>query len=240
MTGGRHGHLGARMPQRRVIQAEAIAYLESHPAPPLTSVITSLPDVSETPALGLDAWRTWFVDAVTRVVRWVPEGGVAIFFQSDIRHGDALLDKSYLVFRGAEDAGALPVWHKIVCRKPPGTLAFGRPTYSHMICLERPRRTKVRWKSPGPDVIPEAGFMPWSRAMGALACRVALEFVRDNTRTELVVDPFCGHGTVLAVANVMGFDALGVDLGAKRCRAARALTLDHDLRPLKRKPGTPA
>jgi tRNA G10 N-methylase Trm11 len=44
----------------------------------------------------------------------------------------------------------------------------------------------------------------------------------------VVVDPFCGRGTVLAVANAMGFDALGVDLGAKRCRAARALVVDDD------------
>jgi tRNA G10 N-methylase Trm11 len=68
--------------------------------------------------------------------------------------------------------------------------------------------------------------MPWSRAMGVEACRVALRFVREETATRLVVDPFCGRGTVLAVANAMGFDALGIDLGAKRCKAARALTLD--------------
>jgi DNA modification methylase len=41
-----------------------------------------------------------------------------------------------------------------------------------------------------------------------------------------VVDPFCGHGTVLAVANAMGFDALGIDLSVRQCRAARRLTLE--------------
>jgi hypothetical protein len=221
------------MPERRVIQAEALAYLESHPASPRTSVITSLPDLSETPALGLDGWRAWFVDAVRRVVTWVPLEGVAIFYQSDIRQGGFLVDKSSLVFRGAEAAGALPLWHKIVCRRPSGTLAFGRPTYSHMICVERSGHPRTHWKSPGPDVLPDSGFMPWSRAMGVEACRVALAFVRANTATELVVDPFCGHGTVLATANAMGFHALGVDTGAKRCRAARALTLDDELRPVK-------
>ena len=222
------------MPERLVIQAEALAYLESHPAAAGTSVITSLPDLSETPALGLDAWRAWFVDAVQRVVMWVPDGGVAIFYQSDIRRGGSLIDKSSLVFRGAEAACASTLWHKIVCRKPSGTIAFGRPTYSHMICVERPGHTRTRWTSPGPDVIPDAGFMPWSRAMGVEACRVAINFVQRNTATALVVDPFCGYGTVLAAANAMGFDALGVDLGAKRCRAARALTLDRDLRPVTR------
>jgi cobalt-zinc-cadmium efflux system outer membrane protein len=32
------------------------------------------------------------------------------------------------------------------------------------------------------------------------------------------VDPFCGHGTVLAVSNAMGLDSIGVELGGKRAR----------------------
>lgn len=57
--------------------------------------------------------------------------------------------------------------------------------------------------------------------MGVTACEVACRYLRDETETAVVVDPFCGRGTVLAVANAMGFDAIGVDLGARRCRAAR-------------------
>jgi len=213
------------MPDRRVVHAEALAFLASHPAEPRTSVITSLPDVSETPRLDLGGWKTWFVDAIQRVIAWVPDGGVAIFFQSDIRREGKLVDKGYLVMRAVEAEGASVLWHKIVCRKPPGTIAFGRPSYSHMICVERGQASRASFKHPGPDVIADAGFMPWTRAMGVEACRVALRFVREETETRLVVDPFCGHGTVLAVANSMGFDALGIDLGEKRCKLARALTV---------------
>jgi tRNA G10 N-methylase Trm11 len=39
------------------------------------------------------------------------------------------------------------------------------------------------------------------------------------------VDPFCGWGTVLAVANALGMDAVGVDLSARMCRRARVLDL---------------
>lgn len=35
-----------------------------------------------------------------------------------------------------------------------------------------------------------------------------------------VVDPFCGEGTVLAVANQMGLDSLGVERSYKRCKKA--------------------
>jgi tRNA G10 N-methylase Trm11 len=39
-----------------------------------------------------------------------------------------------------------------------------------------------------------------------------------------VVDPFCGLGTILAVANEHGLDAIGVELSSKRARKARRLT----------------
>lgn len=205
------------------MEADALVWLAETPAPAGASVITSLPDVSELPHLDLAGWRAWFHDAARAVMRWVPEGGVAIFYQSDVRHRGVWIDKGYLVLRAAEDEGMVLRWHKIVCRHPPGTIALGRPSYSHMLCVaktvgEPPRR-------PGPDVLPDAGHMPWSRAMGVEACRVACAYLRNETGASLIVDPFCGRGTVLAVANAMGFDALGVDLGKKRCRAARALTL---------------
>lgn len=58
--------------------------------------------------------------------------------------------------------------------------------------------------------------------MGIAACRVACRFIAEETSSSLVVDPFCGRGAVLAVAESMGLDALGIDLNARRCRAARA------------------
>ena len=59
--------------------------------------------------------------------------------------------------------------------------------------------------------------------MGVEACRVACRFVRERTPTRTVVDPFCGRGTVLAVANALGLDAVGVEIARKRARQARAL-----------------
>ena len=207
------------MPSRRVVQAEALGWLAANPAEEHASVVTSLPDVSATDARDVDPWRAWFVSAARALVRWVPETGVAIFYQSDIRRGGEWIDKGYLVMRAAEEERAKVIFHKIVCRKPAGTVSVGRPSYSHMIAIARGERALP--KRPGPDVLADAGAMSWRRAMGASACRVACQFLRDETDTRVVVDPFCGRGTVLAVANEMGFDALGVDVLAKRCRAAR-------------------
>ncbi len=214
------------MPSRIVVQAEALAWLDSNPADAEASVLTSLPDVSELAGVDLGTWRAWFIAAVRRIVRWVPPNGVAIFYQSDIRHHGAIVDKGYLVMRGAEDEGAHMLWHKIVCRKPPGTISFGRPSYSHMIALGRELHEAPRHS--GPDVLPEAGEMSWSRATGVEACRVACRYLRDDTSTRVVVDPFCGRGAVLGVANAFGLDAIGVDLSAKRCRAARSVVIANE------------
>src|SRR5439155_16655858 len=73
------------LPRRRVVQAEALAWLADNPAEPGSSVVTSLPDLSEMPERGLEGWRSWFVGAARQVLRWVPAEGAAIFFQSDIR-----------------------------------------------------------------------------------------------------------------------------------------------------------
>jgi len=220
-------------PRREVVRAEARAWLRETSAPPHASVVTSMPDLSEMRDAeagfaevpqGLPRWRAWFVDTARHIVRWVPEGGVAMFFQSDVRVGRALVDKGYLVMRAAEEEGASVLWHKIVCRRAPGSISMGRPGYSHLIAIVRGPIPEMR--HPGPEVLADAGFMPWSRAMGVGACRLACRFLVENTSTRVVVDPFCGKGTVLAVANEMGLDAIGVELSAKRCKTARSLTIE--------------
>jgi hypothetical protein len=210
---------------RTVVQSDALAWLAANPAPLGASIVTSLPDVSEL-TLALEDWKRWFVDAARAVIAWTPAEGVAMFYQSDVRVADAWIDKGYLVMRAAEAESAHVLFHKVVCRKPPGSIALGRPSYAHLVAVTR----GAPWKQlrPGPDVLPDAGHMPWSRAMGQRACEVACAFLRDETKTRVVVDPFCGRGTVLAVANAMGFEAIGVDLSAKRCKAARRFTLETE------------
>jgi len=209
------------MPERRVIRADALEWLAQNPSEPGMSVVTSLPDRSELPKLDFDGWRHFFVDAARAVLRWIPEGGVAMFYQSDIRWRGAWVDKGYLVQRAAEKLGAELVFHKIVCREPPGSVSHGRASYSHLLCFSK--HAPVPQRKPSPDVLAGAGFMSWSKATGEDACALSCRFLLDETRTTTVVDPFCGEGTVLAVANAFGLSAIGVDSSARKCRIARKL-----------------
>ncbi len=208
---------------RVVHHGDALDWLRAHAPLAGASVVTSLPDVSELPLLGFEAWRRWFQDAAELVMRSVPDDGVAIFFQSDIRHQGAWVDKGALCSGAAERAGQQLLFHKIVCRKPPGTTTAGRASYSHLLAFSR-RPRPARY--PTADVLPDPGRIVGRKAMGVEACYAACRFIMDETSTRTVVDPFCGWGTALAVANALGLQAIGVDTSARMCRRARSLTVD--------------
>jgi len=209
--------------KRTVHCADALAWLEAQGVLAGCSLITSMPDVSEFPSLSLDGWKDWFVRTAALVLSRCPEDGVTLFYQTDIKKDGTWVDKGYLCLKAAEALGHELLWHKVVCRSPPGTITFGRPAYSHLLCFSRGLRADLS-KSTA-DVLPQAGEVTWTRGMGVQACLVACRYVLENTPTRTIVDPFCGHGSVLAVANWLGLDAIGVELSHKRARKARALRM---------------
>jgi hypothetical protein len=206
--------------------ADAVAWLAARPVLAGCSIVTSLPDRSDVPRRSSAEWQRWFVAAATLVMSRCPPDGVAIFYQTDEKRRGRLIDKAYLCGKAAEAAGCEPLWHTIVCREPPGTVTYGRRAYSHLLCFAATPRPGV----PGAaaDVLPSAGPAVWERGMGTEACRVACEYVLRHCATRTIVDPFCGRGAVLAVANALGLDAVGVDVVARRVRAARRATVVID------------
>jgi hypothetical protein len=207
---------------RDVVCADAIAWMRERGPVAGACAITSLPDVSEV-GLALPVWRSWFLEAVRLVIAAVPDESAALFFQSDIKRDGVWIDKGALVTRAVEDAGARILFHKIVCRRPPGMLTNGRPGYTHLLAVSR--AMKCPDVLPIPDVITDAGRQPWVRAMGVRAAAHAVRFARDQVRATTVLDPFCGVGTVLAVANAFGLDAIGVEKSAKRAEQSRQLMI---------------
>lgn len=210
-------------PLRTVHCADAIAWLDQRALPAGHAVITSLPDTSEIPRLSFEAWQAWLSDTAALILRATSPEDAAIFYQTDIKREGAWVDKGYWVQRGAYAAGARLLWHKIVCRAPAGTATFGRPAYAHLLCFSRGLRADVARSTP--DVLPRLGAMTWARAMGLEAVEASVRWLRANTAATVVVDPFCGVGTALAVANRHGMEAIGVELSPKRAEKARRLVL---------------
>ncbi len=219
---------GAPQPKRIVIHGDSLEWLK-RPTLDITqcSVITSLPDVSEFGNnMSLDSWKQWFIDAARLVLASTPSQGAALFFQTDIKPEGQWVDKAYLVQKAAELEGCALLWHKLICKIKPGHASYTRPGYSHMLAFSKTLRTDIQLSTP--DIIPESGDTTWAKGMGVEACREACRFILRETKTRTVLDPFCGHGTVLAVANAMGLDALGVELGGNRADKARRIQLATD------------
>ena len=74
-----------------------------------------------------------------------------------------------------------------------------------------------------PDVI-YSGEKTYSNAFGIDAVSLCVKYVKDQGIKQ-IIDPFCGSGTTLAVANKLGLDTIGVEIDKKMCERARKLTI---------------
>ena len=104
-----------------------------------------------------------------------------------------------------------------------------------MLCFSREHRVPTNFVTV--DVLPDRGHMSWSHAIGEDACTTAIEYCTqhvgagDSGDPAAVLNPFCGYGSVLAVANALGLDAYGMDISLKCCRLAAdhvAATCKHN------------
>lgn len=209
-------------PSMSLYHSDALKWLSEKTTLVGCSIVTSLPDISEFSTKTLDEWKQWFCNAAALVMSKCPDDGVTIFYQTDIKHKGAWVDKAYLCQKAAEGVNHELIAHKIICRAPPGQVTFGRPAYSHLLCFSKSIRPDLKISIA--DVLPSTGVTTWTRGMGAEACRLACKFILNHTSSHTIVDPFCGHGSVLAIANQLGLNAVGVDHSLKRIKKAQALT----------------
>jgi hypothetical protein len=184
---------------------------------PVTAIITSLPDASEVEC-GLDGYVEWFTLGVGTILNCVSPGGVAIFYQGDRKHKGLLLSKATLLCNAACALNFQLLWHKIVLRNPPGTVNLYRPSYLHMMAFSR----SLKAGRPTADVI-DRGPTIYKNGMSINAAVVAVRFAARQAKTDIIHDPFCGRGTVLAVANALGIKSVGFDISEQQCAYARDL-----------------
>lgn len=216
------------MNANRIVYCEdALEWLLNKPVLEGCSLIASMPDISEFHGYTLAAWKEWFTKTATLVLSRTPDDGVTIFYQSDIKVEGAWVDKGYLCQKAAESLGHELLWHKIVCRVRPGQPTFGRPAYTHVLCFSKNVRLHDLGKSSA-DVIPDIGEKTWERGMGLEACLMIGKFIAENTQTTTLVHPFCGQGAMLAVANNLGLNAIGIERSPKRAELARVLDVNEE------------
>lgn len=214
------------MSERLVYCEDAVSWLQKTPCAAGSALVASLPDISEFPSYTLEQWKEWFQSTARLVLECTPADGVTVFYQSDIKYEGTWVDKAHLCQRAAETCGSRLLWHKIASRVEPGQATFGRPGYSHILCFSKNVRADPAKSSA--DILPDLGEKTWERGMGLEACLMIAKFVVTQTTCNTLINPFCGQGSMLAAAEVLGLNAIGIERSPKRCQAAKNLKLNMD------------
>lgn len=200
---------------KQIIAADALEWLPKNRR--IGGLVLSPPDADEIGA-DLITWKDWLMRATTMC--FDATTGPIVFYTTDRRYNGRLVSKASIVYEVESRLGINTAWHKIVLRRGPEKTDLHRPTYTHMIALgERPGPTTA-------DVI-YRGDMLYPNAMGFHAAKVALDWISRYTDT--VIDPFCGRGTIPAIADAMGMNAIGVDIDPDQCAYARKLKVSADV-----------
>jgi len=214
---------------------DAIQWLRT--VPDLPTVMTSLPDLTESQEQeqwgGVEGYRDWFLGTVKMILKKLRPGAAAVFYQTDSMLVDKsgrvtqYLDKSFLCSLAAQEVGACMLWHKIALRNQVGVVRLKQPGYTHMCCYASPpsgEMYSLEACRTCPDVL-DRGDMSWSKGTGVQAAWHVIKWLKEAIGTDELVDPFCGVGTIPAVAQFLGLRAAGVEISKKRCRQARNLTI---------------
>ena len=77
------------------------------------------------------------------------------------------------------------------------------------------------------DVVPDIGEKTWQRGMGLNACLGIADFLAKQTSTKMLINPFCGEGSMLAAANARGLDSMGIERSLKRVQKAQLLQINE-------------
>jgi hypothetical protein len=225
-------HEGIYRKARTVHCEDAVKWLQDSSEPLQGSVFCGIPDIADVygfiPSEELleraNDYQQWFVGTVRSIFARIQAGQCVIFSQTDGRVMDKdgrvirWMDKAHLCNTEAETFHCSLLWHKIAIDST-AIVSSHRPCYTHLLCFGKEFSYHTS-QFLTPDVI-ERGIMTWEKATGLEACILCIAFLRYIVNTNCVINPFCGQGTILAVADYFGVPSVGIEIMAKRARKAQ-------------------
>lgn len=205
---------------RTIIVADALKWLQTKTSGSLPNVVTGLCDLDETD-MTLEQYLVFFEKVAHLIFEKLHSKGYAIFIQTDRKYEGRTIDKSHMLTSIADSMGCRLVWHKIVLHREVDHTDLHRPTYAHMLCYSYDGKPGSAF----PDVLP-VGRKLYKNGTPMNAAYAALEYIqRTNKVNHAIVDPFVGQGTIPAIANQLGMDAIGVDIDPQQADKAKTFTI---------------
>lgn len=221
--------------RRRVICEDAVAWLRSSEDPLEGSIFCGIPDIADVynfiPSNEIvqraKDYEEWFLTVIRLIFQRISSGQCVILSQTDgkiIDHEGNLVywvDKAHLCHRIANEFHCQLLWHKIaIDHNSMSTLVSShRPCYTHLLCFGKDFTFPIS-QFLTPDVI-DRGVMTWDKATGLEACILCIAFLKYVVNAPCIFNPFCGHGTILAVSDYFGVPSVGIEIMAKRARKAQ-------------------
>ncbi len=203
---------------REIIVADSLQYLRGVKS--LPNVVTGLCDLDETD-MDMSQYLQFFKDIASLIFTKLDKVGYAIFIQTDRKYQGSWLDKSYMLSDIAFSHGCKMVWHKIALHREVGRTDLHRPCYAHMLCYTYTGKPGAAFN----DVLPVSTKL-YKNGTPLGAAEAAVNFIKNNNKKNTtIVDPFVGQGTVVAMANNYGLDAIGIDIDPKQAELARSSRL---------------
>lgn len=205
-------------PARDVVLGDAVNWLRDlAEAGAYGAVVFSPPD-PDTMGMEVPDWKVWFAEATLAALDATGRKYPLVLSVADRKAGGRWIPKDALVVQAAWETGWADVlWHKIVLRRKVGHVNIWRPGYDHLLAVGGPG---CRPGKATPDVI-ERGPALWFRGIGLNVATVTVRFIMETAPGARVLNPFCGMGTMLAVANDYGLDAAGCDNDPGMAEASR-------------------
>lgn len=206
---------------KTILCEDALVYLNKQPNNSISNVVTGIPDYNEMNLKTIDEYLNFFETVSDLIFKKTDPFGIIIFIQTDRKYNKQWYDKSTILNNIATKNNFKLLWHKIILKRPVGSVHLQRPTYSHFLAYSK-------FAGPSnniPDVI-TGGNTVYSNATPVNAAKIAVEFVKQHTKSNKeLTDPFVGRGTITSIAEQLGMDSIGVDISETQCEYARKLTL---------------
>jgi DNA modification methylase len=204
---------------RKIIVADSLKWLKQQTEIP--NVVTGICDLDET-NMEFKEYIVFF-NKISKLIfeKLEKTAGYAIFTQTDRKINREWIDKSYLLTKCAYECGLKLVWHKIILNRKVGATDLFRPTYSHILCYTY----KGTSGAATPDVI-DVSTRSYKNATPIKAAEICIEFIKKNNKLNTdIIDPFVGQGTIVAMANKHGLNAIGIDIDPEQAKKAEIYKL---------------